>query len=136
MGHYKLWYFVEGKDSINKIIISEKEDVAQLKEEIHKKCSRRFWDDVEAMELVLLKVDIDPKPHRDAISELQAPESATEMDPMQEINEIWPVQPNRRHLHSVVMVLIGADWINMVLRYLGYVFATRQGTDLGGYRWP
>ncbi|KAH9064574.1 hypothetical protein EDB87DRAFT_1252066 [Lactarius vividus] len=102
MGDYKLWYFVEGKDNINKVIISRNEDVAQLREEIHKKCSRGFWDDVEAMDLVLLKVDIDPTPHKGAILELRAPDSAIEMDPMQEINEIWPVQPNQRHLHICV----------------------------------
>ncbi len=56
MVDYTLWYCVEGKDAINKIIISDGKDVADLKEEIHKKCSHSYWNGVEAMELVLLKV--------------------------------------------------------------------------------
>lgn len=50
----------------------------------------------------LLKVDIDPAPHRGAIHKVLAPDGATGMDLMQFINGIWMDRPNERHLHVYV----------------------------------
>ncbi|KAI9464039.1 hypothetical protein BJY52DRAFT_1221432 [Lactarius psammicola] len=103
MVDYKLWYCVEGRGAFNKVIISDGKDIADLKEEIHKKCSHSYWEGKEAMELVLLKVDIDPIQWGDYRKiGFEAPEGSPWMDPMRRINEIWSHQPNQRRLHICV----------------------------------
>ncbi|KAH8990753.1 hypothetical protein EDB92DRAFT_1996290 [Lactarius akahatsu] len=53
------------------------------------------------MELVLLKVDIDPTPHLGAIQDLRADHNV-QMNTARRVDEIWPDQPNEYHLHICV----------------------------------
>ncbi|KAH9077735.1 hypothetical protein EDB83DRAFT_1509366 [Lactarius deliciosus] len=85
-GRIRIWFFVEGKDLYHKIIISEGKDVADLKTKIHEEGRHSHWIGVDAIELVLFQVDIDPIPHRGKIRELRAPDDARIMDePMERI---------------------------------------------------
>ncbi|KAH9025511.1 hypothetical protein EDB85DRAFT_1982418 [Lactarius pseudohatsudake] len=55
------------------------------------------------MGLVLFQVDIDPTPHEGKIRELRAPDDARIMDgPMELIQQLWPVEPTKGHLHICV----------------------------------
>ena len=54
--NYNIWFFIEGRDVCHRVTISKDEDVARLKEAIHKQGNLRFWNGLEAAELVLLKV--------------------------------------------------------------------------------
>ncbi|KAH8994090.1 hypothetical protein EDB83DRAFT_1024020 [Lactarius deliciosus] len=103
MTKYDLWFFVEGKDTYHRITIFPGQNVADLKDKIHKVGSHGYWNGVNAMELVLLQVDIDPTPHEGNICELQAPDDARVMDrPMARIQELWPHEPTEYHLHICV----------------------------------
>ncbi|KAH8978936.1 hypothetical protein EDB86DRAFT_2836305 [Lactarius hatsudake] len=103
MAKYEFWFFVEGKDLYHKIIISEGKDVADLKTRIHEEGRHSYWIGVDAIELVLFQVDIDPTPHRGKIRELRAPDDARVMDePMDRIQQLWPDEPTKDHLHICV----------------------------------
>ncbi|KAI9464007.1 hypothetical protein BJY52DRAFT_1250959 [Lactarius psammicola] len=97
MADYELWYFLEGEDSFDSITISKNAKVNKLRKEIHKEsCSDLCY----ARELVLLKVDI--VPGATSIRQLQAPDGATVMGPMERIEELWPDKPTQAHLHVCV----------------------------------
>lgn len=103
MAEYELWFFVEGKDAFFKIIIAEGRDVADLTKKIHGEGTSGFWNGATAMELVLLKVDIDPIPYMDpcTIQDLRV-DGGVRMNMFQRINEIWPDRPTERHFHICV----------------------------------
>jgi len=71
MTKYKLWYFIEGEDFLDRVTISKDETVGRLRGEIHGMCSQNYCNGVDTLQLVLLKVDIDP-PNQEAIHELHA----------------------------------------------------------------
>ncbi len=56
MADYALWYFIEGKDALAKVVIDKDKDVFELKMEIQKQWSNSYCKDVDARRLVLLKV--------------------------------------------------------------------------------
>ena len=56
MATYKLRYFVEGKDGLASVTISNDKFVEDMRKDIYRKYGRSYWNGAEAMELVLLKV--------------------------------------------------------------------------------
>ncbi|KAH9167059.1 hypothetical protein EDB89DRAFT_1910268 [Lactarius sanguifluus] len=103
MDNYKLFYFAEGKETTSGVVISKSTTVLELRIIIYEDCSPSFWDGARAGELTLLKVDIDPRPYLGAIQDLRAGHNV-QMDVTGRVDEIWPDQPNERHLHICVRI--------------------------------
>ncbi|KAH9000666.1 hypothetical protein EDB86DRAFT_3101338 [Lactarius hatsudake] len=101
MADYNFWFFVEGKDTVTRVTVSKEKHVFDLKKEILEQLCHTYCKGVDAWELVLLKVDIDPALHQGAIHKLHMLHAA-EMDTIQHIDEIWTAQPEQHHLHICV----------------------------------
>ncbi|KAH9167048.1 hypothetical protein EDB89DRAFT_2127435 [Lactarius sanguifluus] len=100
MTNYTLTYFAEGKEAHGGVIISKSASGVELREKIYEECSSSFWNGAKVGELILLQVDIENTPHID-IQDLRG-DGGVRINPALYIDEIWPEQPNRRHLHICV----------------------------------
>ncbi|KAH9000664.1 hypothetical protein EDB86DRAFT_3075130 [Lactarius hatsudake] len=107
MADYNFWFIVKGRDTVAGVTVSKEKRVFDLKKEILEQLCHTYCKGVDAWELVLLKVDIDPALHQGAIHKLHMLHAA-EMDTIQCIDEIWTAQPEQHHLHifetSVLLV--------------------------------
>jgi hypothetical protein len=56
MDTLRLWYFFEGEDAFKSATISRDAIVAEVRDEIHKQCSKSYCKDVDRRRLRLLKV--------------------------------------------------------------------------------
>ncbi|KAH9167061.1 hypothetical protein EDB89DRAFT_165731 [Lactarius sanguifluus] len=85
---YVLNYFIEGKEVLGRVTISKSARGFDLRNNIHGAGSPSFWNGAIVMELVLLK-------------DLRADHNV-QMNVTRHVDEIWPDQPNERHLHICV----------------------------------
>ncbi|KAH8998986.1 hypothetical protein EDB86DRAFT_3147295 [Lactarius hatsudake] len=101
MDNYELWFFVEGTNSYYNVFIPKDKCVAHLKEAIQQQ-SRGLCDGVDVMMLDLLKVNMPLSPNE--FGRLQAPDDAETTYPLQQIEQLWPDQPAKYHLHVCVRI--------------------------------